>query len=396
MKFSSKAQKCGLSPMRKFHPYAVAAKAAGKKIYHLNIGQPDIATPPAFFEAVKNFTEPVLEYAPSPGIPAMVKAVQDYYGRLDVSLAESDILITTGGSEALQILFNCILDDGDEVLIPEPFYPNYNTFIKTAGGSIRPLSTTPEEGYFYADRSRIEALINDKTRAMVVTNPGNPTGMVLTPEQLRMIADVAKEHDIFVIGDEVYREFVYGGEALATLASFPDAADNVVVIDSVSKRFSACGARIGALISKNKELMSHAMKYCQARLSVATLDQVASAALYSVPSDYFNVTREEYKRRRDTVVEGLKKIPGVVCECPKGAFYLMAKLPVDNADTFQQWLLTDFSDNGETVMFAPGESFYATPGRGADEIRIAYVLKEEDLSRAVDLLAKGIEAYNKR
>ncbi len=396
MKFSSKAQKCGLSPMRKFHPYAVAAKAAGKKIYHLNIGQPDIATPPAFFEAVKNFTEPVLEYAPSPGIPAMVKAVQDYYGRLDVSLAESDILITTGGSEALQILFNCILDDGDEVIIPEPFYPNYNTFIKTAGGSIRPLSTTPEEGYFYADRSRIEALINDKTRAMVVTNPGNPTGMVLTPEQLRMIADVAREHDIFVIGDEVYREFVYGGEALATLASFPDAADNVVVIDSVSKRFSACGARIGALISKNKELMSHAMKYCQARLSVATLDQVASAALYSVPSDYFNVTREEYKRRRDTVVEGLKKIPGVVCECPKGAFYLMAKLPVDNADTFQQWLLTDFSDNGETVMFAPGESFYATPGRGVDEIRIAYVLKEEDLARAVDLLAKGIEAYNKR
>ena len=396
MKFSSKVKKCGLSPMRKFHPYAVAAEAAGKKIYHLNIGQPDIATPPAFFEAVKNFTEPVLEYAPSPGIPAMVKAVQDYYGRLDVSLAESDILITTGGSEALQILFNCILDDGDEVIIPEPFYPNYNTFIKTAGGSIRPLSTTPEEGYFYADRSRIEALINDKTRAMVVTNPGNPTGMVLTPEQLRMIADVAKEHDIFVIGDEVYREFVYGGEALATLASFPDAADNVVVIDSVSKRFSACGARIGALISKNKELMSHAMKYCQARLSVATLDQVASAALYSVPSDYFNVTREEYKRRRDTVVEGLKKIPGVVCECPKGAFYLMAKLPVDNADTFQQWLLTDFSDNGETVMFAPGESFYATPGRGVDEIRIAYVLKEEDLARAVDLLAKGIEAYNKR
>ena len=396
MKFSSKAQKCGLSPMRKFHPYAVAAKAAGKKIYHLNIGQPDIATPPAFFEAVKNFTEPVLEYAPSPGIPAMIKAVQDYYGRLDVELAESDILVTTGGSEALQILFNCILDDGDEVIIPEPFYPNYNTFIKTAGGSIRPLSTTPEEGYFYADRARIEALINDRTRAIVVTNPGNPTGMVLTPEQLRMIADVAKEHDIFVIGDEVYREFVYGGEALATLASFPDAADNVVVIDSVSKRFSACGARIGALISRNRELMSHAMKYCQARLSVATLDQVASAALYSVPSDYFNVTREEYKRRRDTVVEGLKKIPGVVCECPKGAFYLMAKLPVDNADTFQQWLLTDFSDNGETVMFAPGESFYATPGRGVDEIRIAYVLKEEDLARAVDLLAKGIEAYNKR
>jgi len=381
--------------MRKFHPYAVAAQAAGKKIYHLNIGQPDIATPPAYFEAVRSFHEPVLEYAPSPGIPEMIQAVRDYYARLGVSLEEGDVLVTTGGSEALQILFNCLLDEGDEVIIPEPFYPNYNTFVRTAGGRIRPLSTTPEEGYFYADRARVEALINDKTRAMVVTNPGNPTGMVLSPEEMRMLTEVAREHQIFLIGDEVYREFVYGGEELATLASFPQAAEQVVIIDSVSKRFSACGARIGALISKNKELMAHALKMCQARLSVATLDQVASAALYSVPADYFNVTREEYKRRRDTVVEGLAKIPGVVCKCPKGAFYLMAKLPVDNADTFQQWLLTDFSDNGETVMFAPGESFYATPGRGVDEIRIAYVLKEQDLARAIELLGKGIAAYNK-
>jgi len=396
MKFSSKVQKCGLSPMRKFHPYAVAARAAGKKIYHLNIGQPDIVTPPAFFEAVRTFENPVLEYAPSPGIPELIEAVRKYYARLGIALKEDEIQVTTGGSEALQIVLNCILDDGDEIIIPEPFYPNYNTFVCTTGGAIRPLPTTPEEGYFYAERSRIEALINERTRAIMVTNPGNPTGVVLTPEQMRMIADVAKEHGLFLIADEVYREFVYGGEELASMASYSDMAEHVIIIDSVSKRFSACGARIGVIISRNAELMGHTMKYCQARLSVATLDQVAAAALYSVDADYFTATREEYKRRRDTVVEGLKKIPGVVCECPGGAFYLMAKLPVDSADTFQQWLLTDFDDNGDTVMFAPGESFYGTPGRGVDEIRIAYVLKEEDLARAMELLGKGIAAYNNR
>jgi len=396
MKYSSKVQKCTLSPMRKFHPFAVAAKAAGKKVYHLNIGQPDIMTPPAFFEAIRNFENPVLEYAPSPGIPEMIKAVRDYYGKLNIQLDDGDIQITTGGSEALQIILNCILDDGDEIIIPEPFYPNYNTFVRTTGASIRPLPTTPEEGYFYADRARIEALINENTRAIMFTNPGNPTGVVLTPEQQKMIVEVAKEHGLFVIGDEVYREFVYGGEELASILSIEGAEDNVIVIDSVSKRFSACGARIGAIMSRNKELMSHAMKYCQARLSVATLDQIASAALYSVDSSYFEAVREEYKRRRDTVVAGLKKIPGVVCECPKGAFYVMAKLPVDSADNFNKWLLTDFEDNGETVMFAPGESFYATPNCGVDEIRIAYVLKEEDLARAMELLGKGIAAYNAR
>ena len=396
MKFSSKVQRCGLSPMRKFHPYAVAAKAAGKKIYHLNIGQPDIETPQPYFDAVRNFTQPVLEYAPSPGIPAMIQAVQGYYDRLGIHFEESEILVTTGGSEALQIALNCILDDGDEIIIPEPFYPNYNTFVQTTGASIRPLTTRPEEGYHYADRAKIEAVINEHTRAIMVTNPGNPTGVVLTPEEMRMLADVAKEHDLFVIGDEVYREFVYGGEKLASMAQFPDIADNAIIIDSVSKRFSACGARIGVLITRNKELLGHAMKYCQARLSVATLDQVASAALYSVPGDYFDATREEYKRRRDTVVEKLGKIPGVVFSCPKGAFYLMAKLPVDDADAFQKWLLTDFDDNGDTVMFAPGGPFYATPGLGVDEIRIAYVLKQQDLERAMDLLALGIQAYNNR
>ena len=382
--------------MRKFHPYAVAAKEAGKKIYHLNIGQPDIETPPQYFEAVRNFQLPVLAYAESPGMPVLIKAIQKYYGSLGMHFEEGDILITTGGSEALQIVFNCILDDGDEVIIPEPFYPNYNTMVSTCGAVIHPVCTSPEDGYHYADRAKIEAAINERTRAIVCTNPGNPTGNVLTPEEMRMMVDIAKEHDLFIIGDEAYREFVYAGEPLQSLGEFEDAAENVVVIDTVSKRFSACGARIGCIISRNRELMGEAIKYCQARLSVATLDQVASAALYDVGPEYFAAVREEYKRRRDTVAAKLKDIPGVICECPRGAFYIMAALPVDSADKFQKWLLTDFDDNGDTVMFAPGESFYATPGMGVNEIRIAYVLKQKDLERAMDLLALGIEAYNKR
>ena len=382
--------------MRKFHPYAVAAKEAGKKIYHLNIGQPDIETPPQYFEAVRNFQLPVLAYAESPGMPVLIKAIQKYYGSLGMHFEEGDILITTGGSEALQIVFNCILDDGDEVIIPEPFYPNYNTMVSTCGAVIHPVCTSPEDGYHYADWARIEAAINERTRAIVCTNPGNPTGNVLTPEEMRMMVDIAREHDLFIIGDEAYREFVYAGEPLQSLGEFEDAAENVVVIDTVSKRFSACGARIGCIISRNRELMGEAIKYCQARLSVATLDQVASAALYDVGPEYFAAVREEYKRRRDTVVAKLKDIPGVICECPRGAFYIMAALPVDSADEFQKWLLTDFDDNGDTVMFAPGESFYATPGMGVNEIRIAYVLKQKDLERAMDLLALGIEAYNRR
>ncbi len=396
MKFSSKVKKCGLSPMRKFHPYAVAAEAAGKKIYHLNIGQPDIETPPQYFEAIREFHQAVLEYAPSPGIPVLIKAIQKYYDNLNMHFEESEILITTGGSEALQITLNCILDDGDEILIPEPFYPNYNTMVNTCGAKIHPIPTSPEEGYHYADRAKIEAEINEHTRAIMCTNPGNPTGSVLTPEEMRLMVDIAKEHDLFIIGDEAYREFVYAGEPLQSLGEFADAAENVIVIDTVSKRFSACGARIGCILSRNKELMAEAMKYCQARLSVATLDQIASAALYDVGPEYFAAVREEYKRRRDTVVAKLQEIPGVICKCPKGAFYIMAALPVDDADAFQKWLLTDFDDNGDTVMFAPGGPFYATPGKGINEVRIAYVLKQKDLERAMDLLAKGIVAYNNR
>ena len=396
MKFSSKVQRCGLSPMRKFHPFAVAAEQKGRKIYHLNIGQPDIETPPEYFEAVRNFNQDVLAYAPSPGMPVLIEAIRKYYEKLDMHFASDEILITTGGSEALSITFQCILDDGDEVLIPEPFYPNYNTMVATCGAHIHPIPTSPEEGYHYADREKIEREINEHTRAIVVTNPGNPTGVVLTHDEMRMIVDIAKEHNLFVIGDEAYREFVYAGEPLQSMGEFADAADNVILADTVSKRFSACGARIGCLISRNHEFLGQAMKYCQSRLSVATLDQVASAALYDVGPEYFEAVRKEYKKRRDTVVECLQKIPGVICKCPHGAFYIMAALPVDDADKFQRWLLEEFEDNGDTVMFAPGEPFYKTPGKGRNEIRIAYVLKQEDLERAMDLLAKGIAAYNNR
>ena len=396
MKFSSKMERCGLSPMRKFHPAAVAAQAKGKTIYHLNIGQPDIATPPAYFEAMRGFSAPVLEYAPSAGLPVLINAIQKYYDNLDMHFESDEIYITNGGSEALLMVMAAILDDGDEILIPEPFYPNYNTMVNLTGGHIHPIHTTPEEGYHYADRAKIEAEINEHTRAIMVTNPGNPTGAVLTPEEMRLLVDIAREHDLFIIGDEAYREFVYAGEPLQSLGQFADAAENVIVIDTVSKRFSACGARIGCLISRNKELMAQAMKYAQCRLSVPTIDQVASAALYTVGPDYFAAVRDEYKRRRDTVIRKLHQIPGVVCECPKGAFYVMAALPVDDADTFQKWLLEEFDDNGDTVMFAPGEPFYATPGKGKNEIRIAYVLKQEALERAMDLLAKGIAAYNAR
>ena len=396
MKFSTKIQRCELSPMRKFLPYELAAEAKGRKIYHLNIGQPDIETPKVFFDTVRNFQNPVLAYAAAPGVAAFLTAVQAYYRRLGVELDQADIYATAGGSEALQMVLTCILDQGDEILIPEPFYPNYNTFVSVTGGVIRPIPTTPEEGYRYADRERIEPLINEHTRAILITNPGNPTGVVLSQEEMRLMVDIAREHDLFLISDEVYREFVYGGGSLSSALQFADAAENVAVVDSISKRFSACGARVGLLISKNQELMAQALKLCQGRLCATTLDQMGAAALYQLDPDYFTAIRDEYHKRRDTCMEGLSKIPGVVCECPKGAFYIMAKLPVEDTDRFQTWLLEEFEDNGETVMFAPGEGFYGTPGKGRDEIRLAYILKQEDLRRAMELLAKGIQVYNSR
>ena len=372
------------------------AKKKGKKIYHLNIGQPDLPTPQAYYDAVRSFDAKTLEYEASPGMPVLIGAVQKYYKELGVDLDTRDILITTGGSEALLLTCLSILDPYTEVIIPEPYYPNYTTFVHAAGGVIRALPTNPWEGYRYAKRERIESLITKNTRAIMITNPGNPTGVVLDKEEMRMIADIAKKHDLFLICDEVYREFCYDDKfGVPTMAHFDDIDDNLVIIDSVSKRFSACGARVGCVVTKNKELQAALLKFCQSRLAVATIDQLGAAALYDVDHDFFRRCKAEYKKRRDTVVSRLRMIPGVVVEEPMGAFYVMASLPVDDSDKFQRWLLEEFDDHGDTVMFAPGAPFYETPGKGINEVRIAYVLKQEDLERAMEILAKGIAQYQR-
>ncbi len=394
MKISINANRCEPSPMRKFHPLAVKAKENGKKIYHLNIGQPDLETPDVYYQAIRQFDQTTLAYEASPGMPLLVEAIRNYYGKLGVDLEPDDILITTGGSEALLLTCLSILDPYTEVIIPEPYYPNYTTFVHAAGGVIRALHTGPEEGYHYANKKRIEKLITKNTRAIMITNPGNPTGVVLDENEMRMIADIAKANDLFLICDEVYREFCYDDAyGVPTMGRFKDIDDNLVIIDSVSKRFSACGARVGCVITKNKELQQALLKFCQSRLAVATIDQLGAASLYQVDQEFYQRSKEEYRRRRDVVVDRLRKIPGVVVEEPMGAFYVMASLPVDDSDKFQRWLLEEFDDAGETVMFAPGAPFYETPGSGISEVRIAYVLKKEDLERAMDLLAKGIARY---
>ena len=380
--------------MRKFHPLAVQAQKAGKTIYHLNIGQPDLPTPQAYFDAIRNFDNSTLAYEASPGSPELIDAIRNYYAKLGVYLAPRDVLVTTGGSEALLLTCLSILDPYTEVIIPEPYYPNYTTFVHAAGGRIRALHTSPEEGYRYAYRKRIESLITSNTRAILITNPGNPTGVVLDEQEMRMIADIAKKHDLFLICDEVYREFCYDDKyGVPTMARYDDLDDNLVIIDSVSKRFSACGARVGCVVTKNKELQQALLKFCQSRLSVATIDQIGAAALYSVGQEFFAQSKEIYRQRRDLVVTKLRQIPGVLVEEPMGAFYVMASLPVDDSDKFQRWLLESFDDNGDTVMFAPGAPFYETPGKGINEVRIAYVRSIEELSRAMDLLAKGIARY---
>ena len=396
LKFSSKVEKCELSPVRKFNPVANQAKAMGRKIYHLNIGQPDVKTPDVFYEAVRAYNAPVLEYAPAPGMPEMLNAIKDYFAKIDIKIDTGDILVTTGGGEALDFILATILDDEDELLVPEPFYANYNTFARVTGGKIRPIPTSAENGYRYADRALIEPLINEHTRGIMITNPGNPTGVVLTDEEMRLMVDICKEHDLFLIGDEVYREYAYDREA-KSLLTFEDASENIVVVDSVSKRFSACGARIGAVITRNKQMIAQILKLSQGRLCSPTLEQVGCVALYNAATpEYYAEVREEYRRRRDTVVEAFNKIPGVKFHCPDGAFYLMITLPVDDTEKLQYFLLEEFEDNGDTVMFAPACGFYADSSKGRNEIRIAYVKECDYLVRAIELLGKGIEAYNNR
>ena len=396
MKLSNKVEAMQFSPIRKFNPIAQKAKDAGKKVYHLNIGQPDVETPECFMEAIRSYQNKVIAYAESGGITELQDAVSDYFKTYGMNIGRENMIVTTGGSEALNMTFLSILNEGDEVLIAEPFYTNYHTFATSAGGKVVPITTKAEEGYHYAKREQIEPLITEKTRAICCINPGNPTGTVLTMDEMRLIGEIAKEHDLWIIADEVYREFAYDGRQAVSFGQIPEIEDRVIIIDSVSKRFSACGARIGFLISKNTDLISNVMKIAQGRLCVSTVDQVGAAALFRLPASYYEEVKAEYCGRRDVVYEELMKIPGVVCQKPGGAFYMTAKLPVDSIENFLMFLLTEFDDNGETVMFAPAEGFYATPGLGKDEMRIAYVLKKEDMRRGVELIRLGIEAYNNR
>ncbi|ETJ99286.1 aminotransferase, class I/II [Eubacterium nodatum ATCC 33099] len=396
MDISNRVESMQFSPIRKFNPIAIKAEKAGKKIYHLNIGQPDVETPECFMDAIRNFDEKVIAYAESGGRPELIEAVKDYYKTYDISLESSDIMVTNGGSEALSMTFITLLNEGDEVLVPEPYYTNYSTFALMAGGVVKPVTTSAEDGYFYADAARIEACITPKTKAICCLEPGNPTGNVLTLDEMRVICEVAEKHDLMIIADEVYREFVYDGRTPASFGQLEEYADRVIIIDSVSKRFSACGARIGLCISKNKEFMSGIMKIAQGRLCVSTVDQIGSAALFRLPQSYYDEVKAEYCGRRDVVVEELNKIPGFSATVPGGAFYMTCKLPVDDIEDFLIFLLEEFEDNGESVMFAPAEGFYATPGLGKDEIRIAYVLNQDDMKRGVELIRLGLEAYNKK
>ncbi len=396
MKLSNKVEAMQFSPIRKFNPIAQKAKDAGKKVYHLNIGQPDVETPACFMDAIKGFDKKVIAYAESGGLTVLQDAIIDYFKQYDMNFERGDMIVTNGGSEALTMTFTTIMNAGDEVLIPEPFYTNYHTFATAAGGKVVPITTKAEDGYHYAKREQIEAAITPNTKAIVCISPGNPTGTVLTLDEMKLIGEIAKEHDMWIIADEVYREFAYDGREVTSFGMLPEYADRVIIIDSVSKRFSACGARIGVLVSKNKEFMSSVMKIAQGRLCVSTVDQIGAAALFRLPASYYDEVKAEYCGRRDVVYEELMKIPGVVCQKPGGAFYMTAKLPVDNIEDFLMFLLTEFDDNGETVMFAPAEGFYATPGLGKDEMRIAYVLNKEDMRRGVELIRLGIEAYNKK
>ena len=372
--------------------YAAQAKKQGKKVYHLNIGQPDIKTPDGFVKAIREYEGEVLEYALSEGLPELIEAIKKYYEGYDLIFDNDEILITNGGSEALLFTMLTICDDGDNVLVPEPFYSNYFNFSKSVGVNINPITTLAEEGFHLPSKEEIVSKINDKTKAILFSNPGNPTGVVYTKDELDMIADIAKEYNLWIIADEVYREFVYDGE-YTSIGTIDRVKDRVIIVDSVSKRYSACGARIGSLASKNKDFMSGILKLCQARLSVPTLEQLGAIELYKTDNSYFKEVKEEYRQRRDVLYDELMKVPGVICKKPSGAFYIVAKLPVENADHFTKWLLSDFDINGETVMPCPAEGFYQSENLGVDEIRLAYILNTKDLEKAAILLKEGLEKY---
>ena len=395
-KVSVKGQQMPESPIRKLVPYAEIAKKKGHKVYHLNIGQPDIKTPEVALQAVKNADITVLEYSHSAGFESYRTKLSQYYKNHGLPIDTQDIIITTGGSEALLFAMGSTMDTDDEIIIPEPFYANYNWFSTASGVKVVPVISGIETGFALPPIEAFEKLITSKTKAILICNPGNPTGYLYSKEEILKLAEIVKKHDLFLIADEVYREFIYDGDKHFSVMNVPGLEENAIMIDSVSKRYSMCGARIGCIVSKNKEVMATAMKFAQARLSPPTYAQIASEAALETPQSYFDDVISEYKDRRDTLIAELNKIEGVTVATPKGAFYCIAKLPIDNADKFAQWLLESYDLNGETVMVAPAAGFYSTPNVGLDEVRIAYVLKKDDLIKSVQILKEAITVYNKQ
>lgn len=384
------------SPIRKLVPYAEMAKKNKIKVFHLNIGQPDIKTPQIALDAIKNNTIEVLAYSRSEGSDTYRTKLASYYQNNNIDVTKDDIIVTTGGSEALLFAMGTIADYGDEIIIPEPFYANYNGFSIASGVKVVPVNSTIENGFALPDISEFEKLITSKTKAILICNPGNPTGYLYSKEEIEKLAVIVKKHDLFLIADEVYREFVYdeADKHYSVLNNF-GLEDYAIIIDSVSKRYSMCGARVGCLVSKNKEVIQTAIKFAQARLSPPTYAQIASEAALDTPQSYFDEVIVEYKERRDTLIAELQKIDGVIVSKPKGAFYCVVQLPIEDADDFAQWILEDFEDNGESIMVAPASGFYSTPGLGKNQIRIAYVLNKEDLIRSVEILKIALAKYKK-
>lgn len=381
------------SPIRKLVPLADAAKRRGVKVYHLNIGQPDLATPQQGLDALRNIDRKVLEYSPSDGYRSLREKLVGYYDQYQIKLTPDDIIITTGGSEAVLFAFMSCLNPGDEIIVPEPAYANYMAFAISAGAVIRTISTSIEEGFALPKVERFEELINERTRGILICNPNNPTGYLYTRKEMYRIRDMVKKYDLFLFSDEVYREFIYTGSPYISACHLEGIEQNVVLIDSVSKRYSECGIRIGALITKNRELRNAVMKFCQARLSPPLIGQIVAEASIDAPRSYMIHTYEEYNERRNCLIDGLNKIPGVYSPIPMGAFYTVARLPVDDSDWFCAWCLSEFSYEGETVMLAPASGFYTDPTKGRNEVRIAYVLNKHDLRRALYILGRALEAY---
>ena len=396
MKISNRALEMNFSPIRKLIPLADEAEKRGIKVYRLNIGQPNIVTPDSFFEGLNNYKEKIVTYSDSKGILKLRESFVKSYKLSGIDIDEEDILITQGGSEAILFVLMAICNEGDEVLIPEPFYSNYSSFSTFAGAKVRAIPTTIENSFHLPTQEEIEKLITPKTRAIMFSNPVNPTGTVYTKEEILMIGEIAKKHNLYIIADEVYRQFVYDNIDYTSIMKMDDLKDRVILVDSISKHYSACGARIGLIASKNHELMNYILKFCQARLCVSTIEQHAAANLINTMDSYLEDVKLKYKSRRDLLFGYLQKIPGIVCSKPEGAFYIFAKLPIDNAEKFAKWLLTDYSYDGKTILIAPGPGFYQTEGRGEQEVRFSFCTNIDDIENAMIVLRRALEEYNKK